>query len=233
LLIDQYPNLCLYDKQLTLLKEYPWEYDNIPDMCWSSTLNNFIIITDEHGVFLMNENLTSLECIKTIEKKQWLSCTCSDSTLFLTMNESGYNIFQFNLLSSFQFIKQWKSPQSCKSNEFINSIDYNNETLALIIENQINYKKRIELRSSATFDQLWSTTFNASHDHGQWINRVCVFKYNEWLVIDHKNSRIIHVSKDGQVKANRSYKPRVNNAVLFGTNILATKTADNVNCYRI
>ncbi|CAF3738050.1 unnamed protein product [Rotaria socialis] len=113
LLIDQYPNLCLYDENLTLLKEYPCDYDKIPDMCWSSALNNFIIITEGHGVFLMNENLTSLECIQTIEKKPWLSCTCSDSTLFLTMNESGSDIFQFNLLSSFQFMKQWKSPQTC------------------------------------------------------------------------------------------------------------------------
>ncbi|CAF5209891.1 unnamed protein product, partial [Rotaria magnacalcarata] len=135
LLIDQYPNLCLYDKQLTLLKEYPWEYDPIPDMCWSSALNNFIIITNKNGVFLMNANLTSLECIQTIEKKQWLSCTCSDSNLFLTTNESGSNIFQYNLLLSFHFMKQWKSSQSCNSDELINNIAYNNETLALIIEN--------------------------------------------------------------------------------------------------
>jgi hypothetical protein len=233
LLIDQYPNLCLYDKQLTLLKEYPWEYDNIPDMCWSSTLNSFIIITNKNGVFLINEKLTSLECIQTIEKKQWLSCTCSDSTLFLTTNESGSNIFQFNLLLSFHCMKQWKSPQTCNSDEFINSIAYNNETLALIIYNRNNSIKRIELRSSLTFDQLWSTTFDASYHYERWVNRVCVLKYNEWLVLDYSNSRLFHVSKDGKLKANRSYKPSANNAVLFGTNILAIKTAENVNCYRI
>ncbi|CAM4845884.1 unnamed protein product [Rotaria magnacalcarata] len=233
LLIDQYPNLCLYDKQLTLLKEYPWEYDPIPDMCWSSTLNNFIIITNKNGVFLMNENLTSLECIQTIEKKRWLSCTCSDSTLFLTTNESGSNIFQFNLLLSFHFMKQWKSPQSCNSDEVINNIAYNNETLALIIENETNNKKRIELRSLSTFDPLWSTSFNAAYHFTPWNNRVCVLKYNEWLVIDYGDSRLFHVSKDGQVKSKCSYKPRVNNAVLFGTNILVIKTLENVNCYRI
>ncbi|CAF4319666.1 unnamed protein product, partial [Rotaria magnacalcarata] len=215
LLIDQCPNLCLYDKQLTLLKEYPWEYDSIPDMCWSSTLNSFIIITNKNGVFLMNENLTSLECIQTIEKKRWLSCTCSDSTLFLTTNESGSNIFQFNLLLSFHFMKQWKSSQSCNSDELINNIAYNNETLALIIENRTNDKKRIELRSSSTFDQLWSTTFNASYRLEYWMDRVCVLKYNEWLVIDYGNSRLFHVSKDGQVKSKCSYKPTINNAVLF------------------
>ncbi|CAF1540316.1 unnamed protein product [Rotaria magnacalcarata] len=233
LLIDQYPNLCLYDKQLTLLKEYPWEYDKIPDMCWSSTLNSFIIITGKNGVFMMNENLTSLECIQTIEKKRWLSCTCSNSTLFLTTYESDSNIFQFHLLSSFQFMKQWKSPQTFNSDERIYNIAYNNETLTLIIENRTNNKNRIELRSSSTFDPLWSTTFNASFHYGQWVKRLCVLKYNEWLVIDPAKSRLIHVSKDGQVTAKRSCEEMVNNAVLFGTNILAIKTVDNVNCYRI
>ncbi|CAF4684528.1 unnamed protein product, partial [Rotaria sp. Silwood2] len=36
LLLDQYPNLCLFNKELTLLKQTPWEYDRILDMCWSS-----------------------------------------------------------------------------------------------------------------------------------------------------------------------------------------------------
>ncbi|CAF1005461.1 unnamed protein product [Rotaria magnacalcarata] len=130
-------------------------------------------------------------------------------------------------------MKQWKSPQTCNSDEFINSIAYNNETLALIIDNRTNRIKRIELRSSSTFDQLWSTTFNASYHYGHWMNRVCVLKYNEWLVIDYYNSRIFHVSKDGQVKAKRSYESLPINAVLLGTNILAIKMGGDVNCYRI
>ena len=55
--MDQYPNLCLFDKELNLVKQFPWKYDRIPDMCWSSTLNSFIIITDKDGVFLVNENI--------------------------------------------------------------------------------------------------------------------------------------------------------------------------------
>ncbi|CAF4437657.1 unnamed protein product [Rotaria magnacalcarata] len=100
-------------------------------------------------------------------------------------------------------------------------------------KNRTNDKKRIELRSSSTFDQLWSTTFNASYRLEYWMDRVCVLKYNEWLVIDYGNSRLFHVSKDGQVKSKCSYKPTINNAVLFGTNILVIKTLKNVNCYRI
>ncbi|CAF1684003.1 unnamed protein product [Rotaria magnacalcarata] len=130
-------------------------------------------------------------------------------------------------------MEQWKSPQSCNSDEVINNIAYNNETFALIIENETNNKKRIELQSLSIFDPLWSTIFNAAYNFAPWNNRVCVLKYNEWLVIDYGNSRLFRVSKDGRVKANRSYKPTINNAVLFGTNILVIKALDNVNRYRI
>ncbi|CAF3873227.1 unnamed protein product [Rotaria sp. Silwood1] len=233
LLLDQYPNLCLFNKELTLLKQIPWEYNRIPDMCWSSTINNFIIITSQHEVFLIDENLTSIKCIETIEKKQWLSCTCSHTSLFLTTNNYGSDMFQFNLLSSFHFIKQWKSPQTCNHDELIHNIAYNNGTLALIISPEYNTQKRIELRSSSTLEKLWSLPFDTMCSIGQRIYRVCSLKYDEWLVIDHNTSRLLHVSNDGKIKTNRSYGPTAHNAILFGSNILAIRTTNCLNYYRV
>ena len=125
LLLDQYPNLCLFDRELTLIKQIPWEHDRIPDMCWSSTLNSFIMITDKDGVFLINEDMTLIESIRTIEKEKWLSCTCSDASLFLTTNKWGSDIFEFHLLSSFNLIKQWNPPKVVKA--------MNSYTILLII----------------------------------------------------------------------------------------------------
>ena len=71
LLTDQDRNLCLFDRELILIKQLPWKHDRITEMCWSSTLNNFIITTHKDGVFVLNENLISIERIQTIEKKQW------------------------------------------------------------------------------------------------------------------------------------------------------------------
>ncbi|CAF1128377.1 unnamed protein product [Rotaria sordida] len=233
LLLDQYPNLCLFNKELTLLKQSPWEYGSILDMCWSSTLSSFIIITNKNGVFLINENLTSIEYIQMIEKKQWLSCTCSDTSLFLTTNKSSSNIFQFNLLPSFHFVKQWKPPQTCNYDEFIHNIANNNGTLALIISYKCKTAMRLELRSSSTFDQLWSLSFYTMGSIEQWVNHVCLLKYDEWLVIDRNTSRLLHVSKDGKVKAKWSYKGIVYNAVLFGSSILAIRTAKCLSLYRV
>ena len=237
LLLDQYPNLCLIDKECTIIKQCPWEYDRIPDMCWSSPLNYFIIITNKDGVFLINENLTSIKSIETIEKKQWLSCTCSNASLFLTTNDGNSGIFQFNLLQSFHLIKQWKSPQICNSDEFVHNIAYNNGTLALLKSHQwYKYQStktvHIEVRSSLTFDQLWSLSLDITH-HGERVKRICSLKCDEWLVIDHKTSSFLHISKDGKLKVKRSYEPTGHNATLFGSNILAIRTTNCLNFHKV
>jgi hypothetical protein len=230
LLVDQYPRLSLLDRELTIIKESPWEYSRIPDMCWSSTLNNFIIITEKDGIFLVNENLTSIKSIQTIEKKNWLSCTCSDSALFLTTNEDSSNIFQFNLLSSFRPIKQWNSPEICKAGESIHNLAYNNGTLALIIRCKPDYNLKIELRSSTTLDHLCSLPLNFINNGGRII-RVCSLKYDEWLVIAHNTSHLLQISKDGKLKFEHKYKSTPHNAVLFGSNILAIRTAACIDFY--
>ena len=93
LLMDQHPNLYLYDKELTIVEEFPWNNGCITDMCWSSTLDSFIIITEKHGVFLINADITLIEPIETIGKTKWLLCTCSDASLYLLTNpRSSTNI---------------------------------------------------------------------------------------------------------------------------------------------
>ncbi|CAF1340483.1 unnamed protein product [Rotaria sordida] len=171
------------------------------------------------------------------EKKDWLSCTCSDVSLFLTTNDGHSGIFEFNLLSSFRFIKQWKFPQICNKDEFIYNIAYNNGTLALLISCQSfkyysNKIVRIEVRSSSTLDQLWSLPLDITYQGGR-VNRICSLTCDEWLVIDHKTSHILHINKDGKVKAKRSYEPTAHNAILFGSNILAIRTTNCLNFHRV
>ena len=233
LLMDQYSNLYLYDKELTVVKESPWNYDRIPDMCWSSTLNSFIIITNKDGVFLLDENITSIEPIKTIDKKKWLSCTCSNASLFITINEDGSDIFEFNLLSSFKLIKQWNPSESREQNDLIHNIAYNNDALALMIRLESNRTMKIELRSSITFDRLWSIPLDLTYNPGQRVYRVCLFRCNEWLVIDHQTSRLLHISQDGKLKFTGKYDPTAENAVLFGSNILAIRRTNYVNFHRV
>ena len=233
LLMDQYPNLCLFDKELIVIKQSPWVHDSITDMCWSSTLNSFVIVTEEDGAFRINEDMTLIESIQTIGKEEWLLCTCSGEALYLITDTPNPTIFQFNLLSSFNLVKQWNPPESCTEDEFINDIAYNNGALAFMIENTSNETMKIELRLSTTLDRLWSLPLDLPSIEGEWIYRVCLLKYDEWLVIDDKTSKLLHISKDGKLKVTEKYDPTPINAVLFGSDILAIRTTNCVNLYNV
>ncbi|CAF4327922.1 unnamed protein product, partial [Rotaria sp. Silwood2] len=80
LLKHQKPNLCLFDREMNVVKQTLWPYDAINDMCWSSALDRFIVLT-ENNIFLINENTMSIDNVDTIEERDWGSCTCSDTVL--------------------------------------------------------------------------------------------------------------------------------------------------------
>ncbi|CAF3021027.1 unnamed protein product [Rotaria sp. Silwood2] len=233
LLIDQYPNISLLDRDLKIVKQSSWSYGFIRSMCWSSVLSSFIVINNEKEIFLIKDNSLLIEHIQIDEEQYWWSCGCSDTSIFLTNAIMGTNIFEFNILSPFKLVKRWKSPLSCKKNEYIDDIAYNNGTLALVIKVSSNNTVLFELRSSTTLDRVWSLPLDVKRNWFQQTIRCCSLKYDEWLVIEGNTSLIFHILKNGKMKAMGKYKPLPVNAVLFGSNILAIRTKMNVFFYRL
>ncbi len=233
LLLDQYPNLILLNQDLKLIKQIPWSDGFIRNICWSSILTSFIIINNEKQVFLLEENSLSIERIQKIEEQYWWSCTCSDTSLFLTNTTMGTNIYQFDLLSSFQLIKQWKPPNSCKQQEYIDDIKYNNGTLALIIKVSSSNTVYFELRSSISLERLWKIQLNVNKNWFQQTIRCCSVKYDEWLIVEGNTSHLFHIFKNGKLKVMGEYKPLAINAVLFGSNILVIRTKENILFHRL
>ncbi|CAF3724973.1 unnamed protein product, partial [Rotaria sordida] len=81
-------------------------------MCWSSALNRFIVINGS-DVFLVDENNMSIENIQALQKRKWLSCTTSETSLFLSTKVWGSSIMEFSLLPTIELVKQWQSPDTC------------------------------------------------------------------------------------------------------------------------
>jgi hypothetical protein len=231
LLIHQEPNLCLVDRDLTIIKQNSWIYGTIYDMCWSSALNRFIVINGS-DVFLVDEDTMSIENIQTLQKRKWLSCTTSETSLFLSTKVWGSSIMEFSLLPTIELVKQWQSPDTCTRDEVINGIVYNNGTLAMMIKNPTEKSIHIEMRSSATLDRLWSVRLNIAYSQNIR-TRCCLLTHNQWLVVDRNTSRIFHISKDGKVKSSSAYNPPPFCATVFDQNILAISTARGVNLHRL
>jgi hypothetical protein len=231
LLIHQEPNLCLVDQDLNIVKQNSWIYGTIYDMCWSSTLNRFIVINGS-DVFLVDENNMSIENVQTLQKRKWLSCTTSDTSLFLSTKVWGSSIMEFSLLPTIELVKQWQSPDTCARDEVINGIVYNNDTLAMMIKNPSEKTIHIEMRSSATLDRLWSVRVNIAYSQNIR-TRCCLLSNDQWLVVDRNTSRILHISKDGKVKASSAYNPPPFCIALYNQDMLAISTARGVNLHKL
>ncbi|CAF4988800.1 unnamed protein product, partial [Rotaria sp. Silwood1] len=165
-----------------------------------------------------------------VVKQVWFSCTCSNQSLYLSTCEWGSSIFQFNLLPSFALIKQWEPPLTCEKHDGINDIKCNNETLALMINDSKTHQKRMELKSTETFDTIWLLHLSIGSDIRLFT--CCLINYNEWLAIDGTNSHVYHISKDGKFKTNIKYSSTPYRASLLSSNILAISAEEHLNLYR-
>ncbi|CAF0813322.1 unnamed protein product [Rotaria sordida] len=230
LLIHREPNLCLIDRNLRIKKQTLWNHGQILDMCWSSALEKFFLIT-LNQIYIFDVNTISIERVDATQKLHWLSCTCSDQSLFLSTNEKGSSICEFNLLNSFQAAKRWESPDTCSRDERIHDMIFNKGTLILIIENLLTEKIRLELRSSARLDRLWSLQLDISYPTKKI--SCCLLNNDQWLIIDSNKSRLFQVTMDGKFKFTCHYNPIPSAACRFGFDLLAISTLNGVNIHKL
>lgn len=136
-----------------------------------------------------------------------MSCTCSNSFLFLTTNKYGSNIFQFDLLSSFRLIKQWNPLESCESNVLIQNLAYNNRMpIWLSTKDRTSFTNNVQL-----------SLFPSSKRYKRsWTNNSRLFA-QVWRV----------------VKLEHKYQSKAHNAVLFGSNILTIRTEKCLDFYAV
>jgi hypothetical protein len=223
--------LCLLNQDMTIIKSIPWPHGWIWDMCWSTTLSRFFIITLTE-IFTLNENSMVLEHIVTKDNHSLCSCTCSDVSFYVTTNELGSTVCEFSLLPTIELINRWQPADFCGANEMIQDMVFHKGTLAFIIDNQTTSMKRMELRLVQTFEQLWSIQFDLV-DPLHTAYRLCLFNYNEWIVIDWKSAQLFYISKDGQIKSTCVYEPVPYRCCQFGSNILAISARNSINFHRI
>lgn len=230
LLIHREPNLCLMDRNLKIMKQTAWHHGQIFDMCWSSALSKFFLITLRQ-IYILDVDTISIERVETTQKLHWLSCTCSDTSLFLSTNEKGSLVCEFNLLNSLQTAKRWEPPDTCSKDERIHDMFYNKGTLLLLIENSATDKIRLELRSSARLDPLWALQLDI--DYQAKVFSCSLLNFDQWLIVDSNSSRLFQITTDGKIRSSCYYNPVPCCACLFGSDILAISTLQGVNIHKL
>jgi len=230
ILLKQTPNLCLFDRQLTIVKEIPWTYDHV-DMCWSSTLGQFILITDE-TIFTLDENTMIPErChIYRNNDKQWSCGACSDTFLYLSTGDMSASLYQYTLQPSIEFVKEWQLFALHPVHEGILTFTCRNGTIALMISNIYIFQRRFDLRSSTTLERLWSIPLDA-------VAHCCSINVNQWIVMELLKPRLLHISSDGKILQEYKVKPSsvdiIWNAIQLDNDTIVTFTMTNLNLHKL
>jgi hypothetical protein len=81
----------------------------------------------------------------------------------------------------------------------------------------------MELRFCTTLDCLWSLSLDIICN-SKLTFHCCSLSFDEWLIADYQNSRLLHITKCGQIKAMITYKISPYRIHLFNQNILAVLT---------
>lgn len=230
LLIHQQPNLTILDRDMHIVKQIPWCHDSIYDMCWSSTLRRFVVIGGQL-IFLVDENTMSVDNLKVSKERFWQSCTCSDTSLYLSTNEYTSSVVELRLLPSVKFLKEWKAPVTCVQKEVISGIVYSDGKLALMVMNELKKTLRFALCDAKTMHCIWSRQLDIVCTQSIAF-RCCALTCHQWLISDFETKRLIHIAEDGKVKKIIPYNAIPYRANLFG-NMLAVSRNDGVNLHRL
>ncbi len=229
-LMHQKPNLCLMNQDLTIVRRSPWDYGVIYDICWSTALARFLVIT-RRNVFMVNDGTMAVELIQINQKQKWCSGTCFDTSLYLSTDNIGSSILKFRLSPTIQLEKEWKSPETCASDQGIMNVVCKNETLALTILDVCKKEKLIELRSSRTLERLWSLRLDV--EYSDTIFRCCSINHDNWFVWDYNTLSLLHISNDGKVQGTSTYHEKPCHVILFHRNELIISTKDSINCHKL
>ncbi|CAF1172045.1 unnamed protein product [Rotaria sp. Silwood1] len=214
-----------------MIRQSRWDYGAIHDLYWSLGLACFIIITEKSKAFLVNGNNLSINCIEIMDNHLWLSCTCSNSFLYLTSLSNS--IVELSLLPSFSYTRRWDPAIACQKNEFIKDITCNDDKIALIIAIFSDKIVHAIIRSLATFNQLFSIRLDIKHVSYQLPIRCCSLQDNEWLVVEANTSQLFHIGREGKLKGTVTYDQPSYKVLLFGSNILVIRTDSTINFHEV
>lgn len=223
LLVHRPPNLSLLDRHFAVIKEEEWKHDDIWDICYSSVLSKFILVTDKE-VFTVDQNTLAVAKCSIAADVEWARATCFDTTLFLSTQGLAPSIFEYKLPITNKGGKERRPPETCQETEHIFDLQANQKSLAMIIFNSETDKTRLDLRSISNFQTVWSVDVG----HGF---RCTLLHGDQWLVTDPLTRRLFHISNHGKLLKMDKYGVQPWNIIQWGKFIIGIRTNEGINLH--
>ena len=213
--------LKLFDVNFNLIKSIHWNSGTIYELVWMKKLNRFLVVTDLGILFLLDpSNLNSIEQIRTIPEGNWWSAASVDRFLFISTFGRASFLTQFDSLADFQMIKQYRPPYLCQLDEIIQQVRGTDQRLLLVILNPNKNSVRCDVRSSSTFQVIWSRPLTSETRNILSSIRCCLLAFEQYLIIYENQHELIHLDSNGKMTSINYQRPVWNCLMIEGQKLI-------------
>ncbi|CAF1257076.1 unnamed protein product [Didymodactylos carnosus] len=221
---EENEKLCLANRigtQKQMMIE--WKHGIIKDMCWSSMLNQFIIITTKQVftveiVITMKINVISE--IKILDNREFGTCDCFGDKLLLAYCDDGSPLDQYCTID-WKLEKRWTP---FVSNEYVKCLRFmNNKQIAFTILKYGRSHDGYTLNVQNVFQIRDRLTMNIIriHEDFKFMNLI-ILSNNRYLTLQRDN--LLVIDENGIIKRNMTYGKKIKYAVIIGKDCLVIKT---------
>ena len=211
---------------------------SVSDVCWSSYLNQFLILDSDHGTaFSLDDSVVGEEKLKPVLdfnkttgflnyfiNRLWGSCTCYRDTLLVSSFDRQSIVEEYNL-SNMQLIRTHMPPISCKADQKINSIRYNStgsQIGVLVCEGPLEKQRQyFELRESHNMHALSQVELGFG-----LYTRLLSLPNNKFLVSFRENNIYFLINSDGTLNETINYDGKILSNALINGKCLVVQTRD-------
>ena len=231
LLLENLKRFFLLDSQLGICNEIPWTDETAWELLWSKTCARFIIIITSKKIFTLDEatlNIQQCPIVHNGRQGDWYCGECFKDSLFVGVNAMGSSIYQYKLGSSFDFVKEHRSPFTCAKDELIFDISSSNDNLSLTITNRED-EWRVDVCSPTTFGRYWSIKLGVINlEIGV---HVCSLNSGEIMINNGDHQELVHVNENGKVINKERLIKKAIRAVQLGNDSIAIVTETDVRLF--
>ncbi|CAF1441260.1 unnamed protein product [Adineta ricciae] len=218
--------LCCSSESLTLMNVQDQSLFTVKqsfailDVCWSSCLRQFLILSDTNALYSLN-NVRS--------------CTCNTRTLMVANYDYKSFIDVYDLKSTYKLIESYELPVMGKSNQYIEMIRLSETYLGIMLNQFSNKRNWFELRSTDDFSVLHSIDL----EYNDYVHRLIVVPNDEFLMHVHGGKELMMLTKNGIAKRDvhpNSAKKEIMSIAFVGTEkcfIISTNKPSELHFYSL
>ena len=241
--------LCCPDKTFLLIDEQGNKLLNIErnfkvsDMCFSSFLQQFLILSmdpDDYTLYSLDPSLRDLKQIIKSSRIMW-TCTCFNTIFIISeaYKDSGSNIIVYDLSKDWTPIKTFTTPLSCKADQQIEKIRFNNDgsRLGMLLrqKRERDYQYWFELRDPIDMTVVVKTSIKPDNDTWCWL---LALPNQQFLATIWRQKTFFLFDSNGQLQETSRYNKNVkflNSVALLNNKWLVVQTwkPDELHFYKL